>query len=99
FNAEDLRDFDRRVQEAVGSKVTYICELKIDGLAVSLKYENGRFVQGATRGDGTVGENITENLKTIRTVPLRLTEPVTIEVRVEQYTTRRCVDALHEARD
>lgn len=99
FNAEDLRDFDRRVQEAVGSKATYICELKIDGLAVSLKYENGRFVQGATRGDGTVGENITENLKTIRTVPLRLTESVSIEVRGEAYMPKQSFVALNEAKD
>lgn len=99
FNAEDLRDFDRRVQEAVGSTVTYICELKIDGLAVSLKYENGRFVQGATRGDGTVGENITENLKTIRTVPLRLSEPVSIEVRGEAYMPKQSFVTLNEAKD
>src|SRR5699024_7423221 len=74
-------------------------ELKIDGLAVSLKYENGRFVQGATRGDGTVGENITENLKTIRTVPLRLTEPVSIEVRGEAYVPKQSFVALNEAKD
>lgn len=66
FNEEDIREFDRRVRDAVGDNVTYICELKIDGLAVSLKYESGRFLQGATRGDGTVGEDITANLRTIR---------------------------------
>lgn len=99
FNAEDLRDFDRRVQEAIGSKVTYICELKIDGLAVSLRYENGRFAQGATRGDGVVGEDITENLKTIRTVPLRLQEPVSLEVRGEAYMPKQSFVKLNEARD
>ena len=52
FNEEDLRDFDRRVRQAVGEQFTYVCELKIDGLAISLKYENGVFIQGATRGDG-----------------------------------------------
>ena len=85
FNEEDLRDFDRSVQEATGSEVSYICELKIDGLAISLRYVDGHFVQGATRGDGTVGEDITANLKTIRTIPLRLKEPVSIEVRGEAY--------------
>lgn len=99
FNEQDLRDFDRRVQEETSSKVTYICELKIDGLAISLRYENGRFVQGATRGDGTIGEDITENLKTIRTVPLRLQEPISIEVRGEAYMPKQSFVKLNEARD
>ncbi|WP_432361056.1 NAD-dependent DNA ligase LigA [Sporosarcina sp. UB5] len=98
FNEEDIRDFDRRVQAGTG-KATYICELKIDGLAVSLKYENGVFVQGSTRGDGTVGEDITANLKTIRTVPLKLAEPVTIEVRGEAYMPKKSFMKLNEARD
>lgn len=63
FNEEDLRDFDRRVRQAVEDEFSYVCELKIDGLAVSLRYEDGYLVLGATRGDGTTGENITENLK------------------------------------
>lgn len=99
FNAEDLRDFDRRVREATNNRVTYICELKIDGLAVSLTYENGRFTQGATRGDGTIGEDITENLKTIRTVPLRLKDDVTLEVRGEAYMPKKSFVKLNEARD
>lgn len=99
FNVEDLRDFDRRVRDAIGEQVTYICELKIDGLAVSLRYENGRFVQGATRGDGVVGEDITENLKTIRTVPLRLQEPISLEVRGEAYMPKQSFMKLNEARD
>lgn len=99
FNEQDLRDFDRRVQEGAGAKVSYICELKIDGLAVSLRYVDGRFVQGATRGDGTVGEEITENLKTIRTVPLRLQEPVSLEVRGEAYMPKQSFVKLNEARD
>lgn len=98
FNEEDIRDFDRRVQAGAG-QATYICELKIDGLAVSLKYENGTFVQGSTRGDGTVGEDITANLKTIRTVPLKLAEPVTIEVRGEAYMPKKSFKRLNEARD
>ncbi|MFC5603849.1 NAD-dependent DNA ligase LigA [Sporosarcina koreensis] len=98
FNEEDIRDFDRRVQAGAG-QVSYICELKIDGLAVSLKYENGTFVQGSTRGDGTVGEDITANLKTIRTIPLKLAEPVTIEVRGEAYMPKKSFMRLNEARD
>lgn len=98
FNEEDIRDFDRRVQAGAG-QASYICELKIDGLAVSLKYENGTFVQGSTRGDGTVGEDITANLKTIRTIPLKLSEPVTIEVRGEAYMPKKSFMRLNEARD
>ncbi|ARD47814.1 DNA ligase (NAD(+)) LigA [Sporosarcina sp. P37] len=98
FNEEDLRDFDRRVKEAAGSAV-YVCELKIDGLAVSLQYEEGRLVQGATRGDGAVGEDITANLKTIRTVPLKLNEPLTIEVRGEAYMPKQSFVTLNEDRD
>ncbi|GMC04779.1 hypothetical protein K4E_23500 [Enterococcus thailandicus] len=63
FDKEELFAFDQRVQKAIGHPVDYCCELKIDGLSVSLRYENGLFVRGATRGDGTVGENITENVK------------------------------------
>lgn len=85
FNEADLQEFDRKIRQAIGDRFSYVCELKIDGLAISLKYENGVFVQGATRGDGVVGEDITANLKTIRAVPLRLKEPITIEVRGEAY--------------
>jgi DNA ligase (NAD+) len=98
FNEDDIRDFDRRVRGGAG-QATYICELKIDGLAVSLKYENGVFVQGSTRGDGTVGEDITANLKTIRTVPLKLSEPVSIEVRGEAYMPKKSFMRLNETRD
>ena len=83
FNEQDLRDFDRRIRQAVGEDISYVCELKIDGLAVSLRYEEGLFAQGATRGDGTIGEDITANLKTIKSVPLRLRENVSLEVRGE----------------
>ncbi|MGA9225765.1 MAG: NAD-dependent DNA ligase LigA, partial [Mesobacillus sp.] len=81
FDEQDLRDFDRRVRQGVGDKVSYVCELKIDGLAVSLIYEDGMFVRGATRGDGTTGEDITSNLTTIRSLPIRLKDPVSLEVR------------------
>ncbi|GHI01246.1 NAD-dependent DNA ligase LigA [Neobacillus kokaensis] len=98
FNEQDLRDFDRRVRQAVGENVSYVCELKIDGLAVSLRYENGQFAQGATRGDGTIGEDISANLKTIKSVPLRLKEAVSIEVRGEAFMPKRSFEALNEAR-
>nr|WP_285517819.1 NAD-dependent DNA ligase LigA [Thermolongibacillus altinsuensis] len=97
FNEADLRDFDRRVRQEVGD-VRYVCELKIDGLAVSLRYENGYFVQGATRGDGVTGEDITENLKTIRSLPLRLKKDVTIEVRGEAYMPKKSFEMLNEQR-
>ncbi|EIM09272.1 NAD-dependent DNA ligase LigA [Bacillus atrophaeus] len=98
FNAEDLRDFDRRVRQAVGDDVAYNVELKIDGLAVSLRYENGYFVRGATRGDGTTGEDITENLKTIRNIPLKMKRNLSIEVRGEAYMPKRSFEALNEER-
>ncbi|PSA88967.1 DNA ligase [Bacillus atrophaeus] len=98
FNAEDLRDFDRRVCQAVGDDVAYNVELKIDGLAVSLRYEDGYFVRGATRGDGTTGEDITENLKTIRNIPLKMKRNLSIEVRGEAYMPKRSFEALNEER-
>lgn len=97
FNEQDLRDFDRRVRQAVGD-VEYVVELKIDGLAVSLRYENGLFVQGSTRGDGTTGEDITENLKTIRSIPLRLKKNLSIEVRGEAFMPKASFEKLNEER-
>ncbi|MGE7914857.1 NAD-dependent DNA ligase LigA [Lysinibacillus xylanilyticus] len=98
FNEEDLREFDRKVRQAIGDNFSYVCELKIDGLAISLKYEDGVFVQGATRGDGVVGEEITTNLKTIRAIPLRLQEPITIEVRGEAYMPKKSFEKLNAQR-
>ncbi|MCY1590883.1 NAD-dependent DNA ligase LigA [Staphylococcus pettenkoferi] len=98
FNEEELRKFDQRIREQVG-QVEYMCELKIDGLAVSLKYENGRFVQGLTRGDGTTGEDITENLRTIHAIPLKIKEPLTFEVRGEAYMPRRSFLSLNEEKE
>lgn len=98
FNEGDLRDFDRRVRQTVGD-TAYVCELKIDGLAVSLRYENGVFVQGSTRGDGTVGEDITVNLRTVRSIPLQLTEKVTIEVRGEVFMPKKSFAKLNKERE
>lgn len=96
FNKEELLAFDQRVQKAIGRPVAYCCELKIDGLSVSLRYENGEFVRGATRGDGSVGENITENLKTVRSVPIKLKEPMSIEVRGECFMPKRSFVKLNQ---
>ncbi|WEA38825.1 NAD-dependent DNA ligase LigA [Lysinibacillus fusiformis] len=98
FNEADLQEFDRKVRQAIGDHFSYVCELKIDGLAISLKYENGVFVQGATRGDGVVGEEITANLKTIHAIPLRLKEPITIEVRGEAYMPKKTFEKLNAQR-
>lgn len=98
FNEDDLRDFDRKIRQAIGDAFSYVCELKIDGLAIALRYENGVFVQGATRGDGTVGEDITANLKTINAIPLRLTKPVTIEVRGEAFMPKASFEQLNARR-
>src|SRR5699024_6314390 len=83
----------KRVRDVVG-EVDYMCELKIDGLAVSLKYEAGRFVQGTTRGDGTVGENITSNLRTIKAIPLEIKNPLSFEVRGEAYMPKASLERL-----
>jgi DNA ligase (NAD+) len=93
FNADELRAFDARVRRGLGlpaapapaPELSYVAELKIDGLAISLHFERGRFVQGATRGDGTTGEDVTANLRTISVLPERLREPVTAEVRGEVF--------------
>ncbi len=101
FSEGELRDFDRRVRQALPDEhVEYVVEPKIDGLAVSLYYENGYFIRGATRGDGETGEDITGNLKTIRSVPLRLRRPVPeLEVRGEAYMSKDSFARLNEARE
>lgn len=99
FNDQDLRDFDRRVRDGVGDNVSYVAELKIDGLAVSLLYEDGRFVRGATRGDGTIGEDITNNLKTIRSIPFKLKDDVMLEVRGEAYMPKKSFQKLNAHRE
>jgi DNA ligase, NAD-dependent len=98
FSEEELLDFDRRVRQQVGDDVTYVCELKIDGLAISLTYEQGQFVLGATRGDGTTGEDITNNLRTVRSLPLVLPTDETIEVRGECYMPKKSFEKLNAQR-
>ena len=99
FNQEEIIAFDQRVKKALGDQVTYVCELKIDGLSISLKYQEGRFVQGATRGDGTIGEDITENLKTVRSIPMKLKEPLSIEVRGECFMPKSSFVKLNTERE
>ncbi|EAC8434767.1 NAD-dependent DNA ligase LigA [Listeria monocytogenes] len=99
FNQEDLAEFDRRIRDKVGDDIAYMCELKIDGLAVSLQYENGKYKQGATRGDGTIGEDITANLRTIRSIPMKLQKDYSIEVRGEAFMPKRSFQKLNEIRE
>lgn len=100
FGEGELRDFDRRVRNGLNNEeVEYICELKIDGLAVSLTYEGGKFVRGATRGDGRVGEDITNNLRTIRSVPLTIEEKGKVEVRGEAFMPQSSFIKLNEQRE
>jgi DNA ligase (NAD+) len=102
FTESDLRDFDRRVRAALpGEPVEYLVELKFDGVAVSLTYQDGRFVRGATRGDGETGEDVTPNLRTLRSMPLRLRcpAPATLEVRGEVYMAKQAFASLNERRE
>ncbi|MFX3629162.1 MAG: NAD-dependent DNA ligase LigA [Ectobacillus sp.] len=100
FNEGDLRDFDRKIRQGSNeTDVRYVCELKIDGLAVSLHYEKGLFIQGATRGDGVTGEDITQNLKTIKAIPLRLNEEVTLEARGEAYMPKSSFEKLNAEKE
>ena len=97
FSREELEAFDARVRKEVAHP-TYICELKIDGLSISLTYEKGILVSGATRGDGSIGENITENLKRVKDIPLTLPEELDITVRGECYMPRSSFDQVNQAR-
>ena len=95
FSVEELRDFDTRVRQALSTPPTYIVEPKIDGLSVSLEYRDGLFVRGSTRGDGFVGEDITENLRTIKSIPMKLKDPLPfIEVRGEVYMPKKSFEKL-----
>ena len=97
FSREELEAFDARVRKELAHP-TYICELKIDGLSISLTYEKGILVVGATRGDGSIGENITENLKRVKDIPLTLPEELDITVRGECYMPRASFDQVNQAR-
>ena len=100
FSFEELREFTDRMESILGDDVEYSVEPKIDGLSVSLVYENGIFVKGATRGDGIVGEDVTENLKTVKSIPLKLKESVPyLCVRGEVYMPKRVFEELNEIRE
>ena len=99
FSTEDLRDFDNRIKKIVADrKIEYICELKIDGLAISINYEDGKLISAATRGDGTVGEEVTDNIKTIFSIPKVLKDNKTFEVRGEVYLPKKSFNILNEER-
>lgn len=98
FNEEEIRDFDKKIKKD-SVDPSYVCELKIDGLSVSLNYENGKLISAATRGDGVTGEDITNNVKTIKTVPLSLKKPVSIEVRGEIYMPKKVLKELNIRRE
>lgn len=102
FDFEDVRSFDERIRKTLGEdekKLKYVVETKIDGLSASLEYKDGTFIRGATRGDGSVGEDVTENLKTIKTIPKVLKEPVTITVRGEVFISKKDFEKLNEQRE
>ena len=98
FNEEEIRQFDQRIRK---ENITpqYVCELKIDGLSVSLHYEKGKLITAATRGDGTVGEDITANAKTIKTIPLTIKQPIDIEVRGEIYMSKETLKKINKERE
>mgnify|MGYP002870153202 CR=1 FL=1 len=98
FNEDEVREFDSRIKKA-GINPEYVCELKIDGLSVSLLYENGILVRGATRGDGVVGEDITHNVKTIKVIPMKINENVSIEVRGEIYMEKETLKKINKERE
>ena len=99
YSWEDLKDFDSRVREAVGSDVEYVVEFKIDGLSVGLNYNNGIFESGATRGNGIVGENITKNLMTIKNIPLNIDEKGELTVRGEVYISKRDFEEINKIQE
>ncbi|KRN27270.1 DNA ligase, NAD-dependent [Lactobacillus selangorensis] len=99
FSFEELNEFNQRLEKSTDQKLAYNVELKIDGLAIDLIYENGQLVQGSTRGNGTIGEDITKNLRTIESIPETLSQPLSIEVRGECYMPKEAFAKLNEARE
>lgn len=99
YDAQEVAEFIRRIDRELGETAAFVVEYKIDGLSVALRYENGLFVQGATRGDGETGEDITENLKTIRSIPLRLAKPLTLTVRGEVFLPKEGFRILNEEQE
>ncbi len=99
FSFEELREFIEHAEKSIGESIVYSVEPKIDGLSVALTYENGVFVKGATRGDGKVGEDVTQNLKTIFSIPMKLSEPLNICVRGEVYMPREVFERLNTIRE
>lgn len=95
FNEDEIRRFDERVKKEVENP-KYVCELKIDGLSMSLLYKNGELLRGATRGDGVIGEDITNNVKTIKSIPLKLKDNIDIEIRGEIYMSKKTFDRINE---
>src|SRR5690349_16472335 len=108
YNEQELRDWERRVHELTGEKnVEYVCELKLDGLSMALRYDNSRFVRGVTRGDGSIGEDVTPNLRTVRSIPLSIDAktqkqsgvPPAFEVRGEIIFPRKAFERMNEERE
>ncbi|MDO4670695.1 MAG: NAD-dependent DNA ligase LigA [Aerococcus sp.] len=99
FSKDEVMDYLAGIEKQLGYAPQYVCELKIDGLSVALRYEDGQLVLGATRGNGTVGEDITNNIKTIRSIPLKLKEPLTLEARGEIYMPKEAFLQLNEKRE
>ncbi|MEY3692293.1 MAG: hypothetical protein RLZZ388_464, partial [Bacillota bacterium] len=100
YSFEEMKSFDQRIKDLLQDDKTmeYVCELKIDGLAISIEYRNGLMVYAATRGDGEIGEDVTANIKTIKSIPLTIPDLRTIEVRGEIYMTRKVFKALNDQR-
>lgn len=99
YSAQDLRDFDKRVRDSINEEVEYVVEFKIDGLSVGLTYNNGIFEKGATRGNGIIGEDITQNLKTVKTIPLKVEDNEEIVVRGEVYISKENFEAINKIQE